>query len=78
MRTHIDIDDELLEEARNLGGYRTIKATVNVALTEHVKQLKRQQLLKLRGQFHWQGDLDRLRRSRIPDVTPPDVQPDIS
>lgn len=64
MRTHIDIDDALLTEARNLGGYRTIKAAVNMALTEHVKQLKRQQLISLRGQFHWQGDLNSLRQSR--------------
>jgi Arc/MetJ family transcription regulator len=66
MRTHVDIDDVLLEEVRNLGGYRTIKAAVNVALAEHAKRLKRQQLLNLRGQFHWQGDLDSLRQSRSP------------
>ncbi len=64
MRTHIDIDDALLEEARSLGGYTSIKAAVNVALAEHVKQLKRQQLLALRGQLHWQGDLESLRASR--------------
>lgn len=68
MRTHIDIDDALLEKARNLGGYRTIKAAINIALAEHVKQLKRQQLLNFRGQFHWQGDLNSLRQFRS-DVT---------
>ncbi|MEO0802131.1 MAG: type II toxin-antitoxin system VapB family antitoxin [Cyanobacteria bacterium J06642_2] len=67
MRTHIDIDDALLEEVRSLGGYRTIKAAVNQALAEHVKQLKRQQLLESRGQFHWTGDLDLLRQPRLPD-----------
>ena len=69
MRTHIDIDEVLLEQARTLGGYTTIKTAVNVALAEHVKQLKRQQLLQLRGQLHWQGDLDRLRGLREPDVS---------
>jgi Arc/MetJ family transcription regulator len=64
MRTHVDIDDTLLEEVKTLGGYSTIKSAVNTALAEHIKQLKRQQLLKLRGQFHWQGDLDELRTSR--------------
>ncbi len=64
MRTHIDIDDVLLDEARALGGYTTIKMAVNVALVEHVKQLKRQELLRLRGQMHWQGDLDFLRAER--------------
>ncbi|NJM95132.1 MAG: type II toxin-antitoxin system VapB family antitoxin [Acaryochloridaceae cyanobacterium CSU_5_19] len=69
MRTHIEIDDALLAEARTLGGYATIKAAVNVALSEHVKQLKRQQLLGLRGQMHWQGDLDRLRAVREPNAS---------
>lgn len=64
MRTHIEIDDALLEEARTLGGYTTIKSAVNVALAEHVKQLKRQTLLNLRGQFNWQGDLEVLREMR--------------
>jgi Arc/MetJ family transcription regulator len=64
MRTHIEIDDVLLKEARTLGGYATIKSAVNVALAEHVKQLKRQELLKLRGQLNWQGDLEQLRGLR--------------
>jgi Arc/MetJ family transcription regulator len=68
MRTHIDIDDALLEQARVLGGYTTIKSAVNVALAEHVKQLKRQELLKLRGQLHWQGDPEKLRELREPNV----------
>lgn len=68
MRTHIDIDDGLLEQARALGGYTTIKSVVNIALAEHVKQLKRQELLKLRGQLHWQGDLEQLRDLRDPHV----------
>jgi Arc/MetJ family transcription regulator len=69
MRTHIEIDDVLIAEARALGGYTTIKAAVNIALSEHVKQLKRQQLLALRGQMHWQGDLDTLRATRDPNAS---------
>ena len=68
MRTHIDIDDVLLEEARTLGGYTTIKSAVNIALAEHVKQLKRQALLNLRGQLNWQGDLEQLRVLRDSNV----------
>ncbi|MCG8363059.1 MAG: type II toxin-antitoxin system VapB family antitoxin [Pseudanabaenales cyanobacterium] len=69
MRTHINIDDALLEEAKRLGDYRTITATVNAALAEHVKQLKRRQLINLRGQFNWQGNLDHLRRTRSTDAS---------
>jgi Arc/MetJ family transcription regulator len=68
MRTHIDIDDALLDQARTLGGYTTIKSVVNIALAEHVKQLKRQELLKLRGTLHWQGDLNQLREPRKSNV----------
>jgi Arc/MetJ family transcription regulator len=68
MRTHVDIDDSLLEQARALGGHTTIKSVVNVALAEYVKQLKRQELIKLRGQLHWQGDLGKSRKLREPNV----------
>lgn len=64
MKTNIEIDDSLLEQARTLGGYTSIEAAVNVALAEHINQLKRQQLLQLRGQCHWQSDLDTLRTPR--------------
>jgi Arc/MetJ family transcription regulator len=64
MRTHVEIDDALLAEVRALGGYPTIKAAVNTALSEHIKQLKRQELLALRGKMHWQGNLEQLRSFR--------------
>jgi Arc/MetJ family transcription regulator len=68
MRTHIEIDDALLEQALALGGYPTKKAVVNAALAELIKQLKRQELLQLRGQLRWEGDLDQLRSVRTDDA----------
>jgi Arc/MetJ family transcription regulator len=50
MYLHIEVSDD--------------KAAVNTALAEHIQQLKRQQLLSLRGQLHWEGNLDDLRGSR--------------
>ncbi len=67
LHTHFSLEKE--SALRALGGYTTIKAAVNIALSEHVKQLKRQQLLALRGQMHWQGDLDTLRATRDPNVS---------
>ncbi len=64
MRTHIELDDNLLEQVCALGRFSTKKAAVNTALAEYAKLLKRQQLLALRGQVAWQGDLDRLRANR--------------
>jgi Arc/MetJ family transcription regulator len=64
MKTHIEIDDIVLEQICKLGGFTTKKVAVNTALAEYLKLLKRQQLLALRGKVEWQGDLDRLRRNR--------------
>ena len=65
MKTHIEIDDSILEQICQLGSFATKKAAVNTALAEYLKLLKRQQLLALRGKVEWQGDLDRLRRHRV-------------
>ncbi|MEW5942656.1 MAG: type II toxin-antitoxin system VapB family antitoxin [Pseudomonadota bacterium] len=64
MRTHLELDDTLLEQVRELGHFPTKKAAVNAALAEYAKLLKRQQLLTLRGKVGWQGDLDALRENR--------------
>ncbi|MFD3594106.1 type II toxin-antitoxin system VapB family antitoxin [Nocardia sp. NPDC058640] len=39
--THIDIDDELLEQAKQLGGHRTKTATVAAALEEYAARRNR-------------------------------------
>lgn len=64
MRTHLDLDDSLLEQVCTLGGFSTKKAAVNMALAEYANFLKRKQLLALRGQVEWRGDLDQLRANR--------------
>jgi Arc/MetJ family transcription regulator len=64
MKTHIELDDELLEEVFQLGGFATKKAAVNTALAEYAKMLKRRELLAMRGQVRWEGDLAALRADR--------------
>ena len=64
MRTHIELDDQLIHQAQDLSGLKTRKATVNAALKEYVKILKRRELLKLEGKVAWEGDLDQLRAQR--------------
>lgn len=68
MRTNIELDDRLLAQVQNLGRFATKKAAVNTALAEYAKLLKRRQLLALRGQVQWEGNLDQLRASRNPDL----------
>jgi Arc/MetJ family transcription regulator len=69
MRTHIELDERLLNQVQQLGRFGTKKAAVNTALAEYAKLLKRRQLLELRGKVHWEGNLDQLRASRNAERT---------
>lgn len=64
MKTHIELDDELLKQVFQLGGFATKKAAVNTALAEYVRLLQRRQLLDMRGKIRWEGDLDEMRADR--------------
>ena len=64
MRTHIELDDQLIKQVVQLGHFSTRKAAVHAALAELVRTLKREQLLALRGKVKWQADLPRLRAAR--------------
>ncbi|MBW4533354.1 MAG: type II toxin-antitoxin system VapB family antitoxin [Pleurocapsa minor HA4230-MV1] len=65
MRTNIEIDDELMEEAFRLTNVRTKKELVHLALMEFVKAKKKKDLLELSGkiQFHEGYDYKALRGS---------------
>jgi len=63
MRTNIVIDDELMAEAQELAGAKTMKETVDLALRELVNSRKRLSILELRGKIRWEGDLDEWRRA---------------
>ncbi|WP_062262614.1 type II toxin-antitoxin system VapB family antitoxin [Endozoicomonas arenosclerae] len=45
MLTNLSIDDDLVKEAQKLGGHKTRRETVNVALTEYIKHRKQQETL---------------------------------
>lgn len=64
MRTQVDLDEQLLAQIVQMGAFPSKKAAIHAALVEFVKTLKRRQLLALRGQMQWQGDLDQLRANR--------------
>ncbi|MFD6399712.1 type II toxin-antitoxin system VapB family antitoxin [Nocardia sp. NPDC060249] len=54
----IDVDDEALAEAQQLLGTSTKKETVNVALAEVAKRLKRVRALNSLAEMAEQGDFD--------------------
>lgn len=64
MKTHIEIDGDLLSAAMQLGAWPTKKQAVNEALAAYVRALKRARLLALRGKLEWRGDLDQMRAMR--------------
>lgn len=62
MRTTLNIDDEALREAMELGRGRTKTEIINEALRRFVRAKRRRQLLELRGKVEWEGDIDALRK----------------
>ena len=58
MHTNIDIDENLIREALELGGLKTKRAIVNQALAEYVRARKQQDILELFGQIDYDPDYD--------------------
>ncbi|MFT4214946.1 MAG: type II toxin-antitoxin system VapB family antitoxin [Microbacterium sp.] len=58
MATNLAIDPELLERAQRVGGERTKKATVTVALEEHVARRRRTSIVDRFGTSEWDDDYD--------------------
>jgi hypothetical protein len=67
MRTNIEIDDKLMEEAFTLTNVRTKKELIHLALQEFIKAKKKKDLLELSGkiQFHEGYDYKSMRGNRL-------------
>jgi len=65
LRTNIEIDEKLVDEAMKLTHKKTKKELVNYALKELVSRMKRKKLLELEGRVEWTGDLGKMRKSRV-------------
>lgn len=61
-RTHLVLDEQLLEEATRLWGERTHSRAVERALADFVRRARAGQILELAGSGHWEGDLGEMRR----------------
>lgn len=64
MKTHIELDDQLLEEVFRMGRFTTKKAAIHAALEAYAKLLKHRELLKMQGKVPWVENLDTLRADR--------------
>ena len=61
MATNIDIDQEKLLQIMTMKQFKSKKEAVNEAISEYLKDLLRQELLKIKGSNCWEGDLDQMR-----------------
>lgn len=68
MRTNVVLDEALITEALTLTGLKTKKAVIEEALRVLTRLKRQEQARALRGQLHWEGDLDALRTGRLDDV----------
>ena len=64
MRTNIDLDDTLVQQAMAATGQRTKKGAIDEALRRLVRAHEQRQAIEdLRG-LGWEGDLDEMRAGR--------------
>lgn len=65
LRTNIELDQKLTNEAMKLTQIKTKKALVNYALKELVRKIKRKKILELEGRVEWTGNLAEMRKNRV-------------
>ena len=62
VRTNIVLDEQLIAEAMRRTGIKTKRAVVEEALRTLIQLKRQEEILALRGQIKWEGDLDQMRR----------------
>jgi len=65
MRTNIEIDDRLMDEAMRSSGKRTKRAAVEAGLQLLVQTRAQGKVRRLRGKIQWLGDLETSRLGRV-------------
>ncbi|TYR35566.1 type II toxin-antitoxin system VapB family antitoxin [Sphingobacterium phlebotomi] len=61
MRTNIELDEQLIKQALHISRLKTKKDVVHEALKQYVASLKRKNILSLREESTWEGDLEQMR-----------------
>jgi Arc/MetJ family transcription regulator len=64
MRTNIVIDDNLMNEALEISGYKTKKEAVEEGLKLLIVMKNQSQIKKYRGKMNWEGDLETMRTDK--------------
>ena len=64
MRTNVEINDKLMDEILRLTKIKTKKEVIDKALHFYARLLKQRDILNLRGNVKWDGDLNDMRISK--------------
>lgn len=67
MRTNIEIDDELMQQAMAATNTTTKKAAVEASLRQTVQLKEQEGIREYFGKVDWRGNLDAMRQSRSQD-----------
>ena len=66
MRTNIEIDEELIQEALRVSGLKTKRAAVEAGLRALIRLNRQKNIVDLAGKVQWEGNLDESREGRFP------------
>ena len=58
MATNLEIDDQLIIKAKEMGRHRTKKEAVTKALQEYIKRLEQEKIFALFGKIDYDPDFD--------------------
>jgi Arc/MetJ family transcription regulator len=61
MRTNIELDDALVNQAKKLSKLKTKREVVQEALKNYIAFMKKRELLDLKGRVTWEGNLREMR-----------------
>ena len=64
MRTNIEIDDKLMNDALRFTGAKTKREAVELGLRTLVQLSRQVEVRKMRGKLQWEGDLDAIRKDK--------------
>ena len=65
MATNLAISSDLIEEARNIGGHKTKKAAVIVALKEYIRRKKQLNILNLFKKIEYDQGYDYKKQRKV-------------
>ncbi len=64
MRTNVVLDDDLMQTALKVSGYKTKKRALEEGLKLLIQLNRQKRIRQFRGKLRWTGDLDEMRTDR--------------